>query len=140
MLDALLRGMMKIAIYCHIILGPHAKNQDQISKIDWFMDNFRFFKHQVEKNVFGQKWPPFGQMSIFWALVFCKHPHFYKGWAKKNLTKLFQKKSLLKSTDSKLKMGPSRQNSKSDNFYFMVRIPKTKGKYRKRPFLKKVHF
>ena len=47
MLEALLRCMMKIVIYCHIILGPHAKNQDQISKIGWFLDNFRFLKHQA---------------------------------------------------------------------------------------------
>ena len=26
MLEALLRGMMKIVIDCHIILGPHTKN------------------------------------------------------------------------------------------------------------------
>ena len=63
---------MKIVIYCHIILDPHAKNQDQIKKIGGFMDSFRFFKHQVKKNFIGQKWLPFGQMSIF-----CKHPHFY---------------------------------------------------------------
>ena len=31
MLEALLRGMMKIVIDCHIILGPHEKNQDQIN-------------------------------------------------------------------------------------------------------------
>ena len=34
-------------------------------------------------------------------------------------------------------MGPSRQNSKSDNFCFIIQIPKMKGKYRKRRFLKK---
>ena len=37
-------------------------------------------------------------------------------------------------------MDPSRQNSISNNFSFMIRIPKTKGKYRKRRFLKKLHF
>ena len=87
MLEALLRGMMEIVIDCHIILGPHEKNQDQIWKIGRFMDNFRFFLAQVKKNFIGQKWPPFGQISIFWALVFCKHPYFYStnGLCNKNI-------------------------------------------------------
>ena len=37
-------------------------------------------------------------------------------------------------------MGPSRQNSKSDNFCFMIQIPKMKRKYRKRRYLIKLHF
>ena len=34
MKEAFLKGMMKIVLKPYIILGPHAKNQDPISKID----------------------------------------------------------------------------------------------------------
>ena len=33
-----------------------------------------FGNFQISKK--SQKCPPFGQISIFWALIFCKHPYF----------------------------------------------------------------
>ena len=34
------------------------------------------FEKKIAKNSFLTKCGPFGQISIFWALVFCKYPYF----------------------------------------------------------------
>ena len=54
------------------------KTSQNKKKIQIFFKNCRkieFLKKFAKKN-FSAKCAPFSQISIFWALVFCKHPYF----------------------------------------------------------------
>ena len=60
-----------------IILGLYAKNGEKISKNDRDFVNFKIFWQLCQISVIDIKCPSFGQMSIFWGLVFCKQLYIY---------------------------------------------------------------
>ena len=53
-----------------IILDPNAKFGEKISKNAWDFVIFKIFLQLCQISVIDIKCPPFGQMSIFWGLVF----------------------------------------------------------------------
>ena len=52
------------------------KKIDENLKIGWVMGIWKNIPTQLKKIAATQKYTPFGQNSIFFHLVFCKHPLF----------------------------------------------------------------
>ena len=69
-----------------IILGPYAKNGVKISKNARDFVILKIFWQLCQISVINIKCPSFGQMSIFWGLVFCRQLYIYVShnlWIKK---------------------------------------------------------